>query len=84
MTEVLYIKLSNDSPEGEDGDWIRADVVLDGSIVATGFAPERPPYVDYTAKPSAVALAMHKFREVLLSDQRCVPGYKEKKVKGPS
>lgn len=61
MSDELYIIVSNDAPENHGGDWIRADIVLNGRIVATGFAPERPPYVDGTALSSAVSLAQGYF-----------------------
>lgn len=71
MSEALYITVTDDAPEGEIGKWKRADVRLNGRIVATGFAPSRDPYIDGTDVTSAVTLAQGQFvREILGADIR--------------
>jgi hypothetical protein len=65
MSDTLYIRVSNGHPN-EEGDWIRADVILNGAPVATGFAPISGVYKQegITIK-SAIALAQSEFSRQL-------------------
>lgn len=84
MSDSLYIRVYNFQDE-LDQPWVGAEVLLNGNSVAVGSAPERPPYVEGTARSSAISRAQIDFSiNVLGADLRNDPGFVEKKVKGPS
>jgi hypothetical protein len=90
MSEQLYTLVTTghktaDQHEGDPTTWVMAEIYLNGSVVATGLAPERPPYVEGTARSSAISRAQIDFStKVLVEDIRDVPGAVFKEVKGQS
>jgi len=74
MSEALYILVKQENPPGEKepGKWTRADVMLNGEVCASGFAPNYGVYQgEGVAAKSAVALAkIHFSQEVLSVDIR--------------
>jgi hypothetical protein len=90
MSEQLYTFVSTghktvDQHEGDPTTWVMAEIYLNGCVVATGLAPERPPYVEGTARSSAISRAQIAFAiEVLPKDIRDADGATFKNVKGTS
>lgn len=90
MSDALYTLVTNNvrMPDQDPGDttsWVKAAIYLNGSQVSEGFAPERPPYVEGTARSSAISLAqIHFSSKVLTEDIRDVMGTNYKTVRGPN
>lgn len=90
MSDALYTLVTNgirmpDQNEGDTTSWVKAQIFLNGLSVAEGFAPERPPYVEGTARSSAISLAQIQFGlHTLTQDIRDVTGTNYKDVKGPT
>jgi hypothetical protein len=84
LSEALYTRVFNvEDDQGKP--WIKAEIILEGEVVSTGIAPERPPYVEGTARSSAVSRAQIDFHiHVLGKDIRNDPDFVEKEVKGAS
>lgn len=89
MSEALYTVVTTgermvDQSEGDTTTWVKAEIFINGESVATGFAPERPPYVEGTARSSAISMAQIQFNlKVLCKDIR-EAGTTFKDVRGAS
>lgn len=71
--------------EFDNTTWVLATIYLNGVAVATGVAPERPPYVEGTARSTAISIAQNKFiLDVLSKNIRDAKDADFKTVKGPS
>lgn len=90
MSDQLYTIVTTghktvDQPEGDPTTWVKAEIILNGCVVATGLAPERPPYVEGTARSSAISRAQIEFGiHILAKDIRDSPDATFKTVKGAS
>jgi hypothetical protein len=90
MSDELYTIVTTghrlpDQHPGDTTSWVKAEIILNGCVVATGLAPERPPYVEGTARSSAISLAQIEFStKVITSDIRDHQTAEFKKVKGAS
>jgi hypothetical protein len=88
MSDGLYtiVTTGHRMPDQQGSDkttWVKAEIFLNGCVVATGLAPERPPYVEGTARSSAVSRAQADFQiNVLGKDVRDHPDAIFKSVKG--
>lgn len=85
FTRVSNVEEANPIDPEKPQTWIRAEIVLNEEVVSTGIAPERPPYVEGTARSSAISRAQIDFMiNFMGKDIREVPGFKEKLVIGVS
>jgi hypothetical protein len=90
MSDALYTLVTTghkmaDQPQGDPTTWVMAEIYLNGCVVATGLAPERPPYVEGTARSSAISRAQIDFNlYILTADIRDSPQATFKEVKGHS
>lgn len=71
MSDALHVVVKKGNLEGEEGEWYRADVVLNGESVATGYCPDRNFYKrENIARKSAISIAINKFAKDIGKDIR--------------
>jgi hypothetical protein len=73
MSDELHIVVTRDRPAGvsDEEEWMRADVILNGRVVATGFAPDYGVYhKEGNSRSSAISLAQGTFMREQLRDIR--------------
>lgn len=72
MSDALYVLVTEgDAPADEPGEWIRAEVILNSTIVSTGWCPVTGVYKsEGTARKSAVSLAINSFAKKIGRDVR--------------